>query len=52
MILDYRFSGTLSNALDQSLDEIYATFKTQGKGRRPHMQKAGKRKAIFTIVSP
>ena len=50
MTLKFRFSGTLSNALDQSLKEIYATFKTQGKGRRPHMEKVGKRNATFEIV--
>lgn len=50
MTLNYRFSGTLSKALDQSLKEIYATFKTEGKGRRPHMEKVGKRSAHFDIV--
>lgn len=49
MTLNYRFSGTLSKALDQSLTEIYATFKTQGKGRRPHMKKVDQRSAHFDI---
>lgn|GEM_PF-2591083 len=50
MTLDYRFSGPLSEAFDQCLKEIYASFKTQGKGRRPHMKKVDKRSAVFDIV--
>ncbi|WP_372882260.1 hypothetical protein [Psychromonas sp.] len=50
MTLDYRFSGPLSEAFDQSLQEIYATFKTQGKGRRPHMKTVDKRSAVFDMV--
>lgn len=50
MTLSYRFSGALSDALDQSLAEIYATFKTQGKGRRPHMKTVEKRSAVFEMV--
>lgn len=50
MTLDYRFSGTLSEAFDQSLKEIYASFKTQGKGRRPHMKEVDKRSAVFEMV--
>ena len=50
MTLSYHFSGTLSSALDQCLKEIYSTFKTQGKGRRPHMKKVGKRNAVFEMV--
>lgn len=50
MTLNYRFSGPLSEAFDQSLQEIYGTFKTEGKGRRPHMKKVGKRSAHFDIV--
>ena len=50
MTLDYRFSGPLSEAFDQSLKEIYATFKSQGKGRRPHMKKVDKRSAVFDMV--
>ena len=49
MTLNYRFSGTLSAAFDQGLQEIYSTFKKEGKGRRPHMKKVGKREAIFEI---
>lgn len=51
MTLNYRFSGPLSDAFDQSLQEIYSTFKTDGKGRRPHMKKVDKRTAYFDIVS-
>lgn len=50
MTLDYRFSGPLSEAFDQSLQEIYSTFKSQGKGRRPHMKEVGKRTATFDMV--
>jgi len=51
MTLNYRISGTLSDALDQSLNEIYATFKTQGKGRKAHMKKVGKHEAVFEILN-
>ncbi len=51
MTLNYRFVGTLSEALDQGLDEIYGTFKTQGKGRRAHMKKAVSKKVIFEMVT-
>lgn len=50
MTLDYRFSGPLSEAFDQSLKELYATFKSQGKGRRAHMQKVDKHSAVFNMV--
>lgn len=50
MTLDYRFSGPLSEAFDQSLNEIYSSFKKQGKGRRPHMKKVDNRAAYFDIV--
>lgn len=50
MTLDYRFSGPLTEAFDQSLQEIYGTFKKEGKGRRPHMKKVDNRSAYFDIV--
>jgi hypothetical protein len=50
MTLNYRFSGPLSEAFDQGLQEIYRTFKTQGKGRRPHMEKKDPRAAYFNMV--
>jgi len=50
MTLDYRFSGPLTEAFDQSLNEIYSSFKKQGKGRRPHMKKVDNRSAYFDIV--
>ncbi len=50
MTLDYRFSGPLSEAFDQSLKEIYSTFKKEGKGRRPHMKKVDSDAAYFDIV--
>ncbi len=50
MTLNYRFSGPLSEAFDQSLKEIYASFKSQGKGRRPHMKKVDSRSAVFDMV--
>ncbi len=50
MTLNYRFSGPLSEAFDQGLKEIYSTFKTQGKGRRPHMEKKSQRAAYFNMV--
>ena len=49
MTLNYRFSGPLSEALDQGLDEIYSTFKLEGKGRRPHLESAGKYSVNFDM---
>ncbi len=49
MTLNFRFSGTLSSAFDQGLDELYSTFKTEGKGRRPHLKSMDDRNANFEI---
>ncbi|MDC5839395.1 flagellar assembly protein T N-terminal domain-containing protein [Vibrio europaeus] len=50
MTLNYRFSGSLSHAFDQGLDEIYRTFKVEGKGRRPHLKALNDRDAVFEIL--
>lgn len=50
MTLDYRFSGPLSEAFDQSLKELYATFKIQGQGRQADMIKVDKRSAVFDMA--
>ncbi len=50
MTLHYRYSGALSEAMDKSLHELYSTFKTKGKGRRPHMKQVSARTANFEIV--
>ncbi|WP_135442042.1 hypothetical protein [Vibrio tasmaniensis] len=50
MTLNYRYSGSLSDAFDQGLDEIYSTFKMQGKGRRPHLKAINQRDAAFEIL--
>ncbi|KLV07293.1 hypothetical protein ABT56_05765 [Photobacterium aquae] len=51
MILDFRYSGPLSEAFDQSLNEIYRTFKQEGKGRRPHAETINNRTAEFKIIT-
>jgi hypothetical protein len=50
MTLDFRYSGPLSEAFDQSLSEIYRTFKKEGKGRRPHAVSIESRSAKFNII--
>ncbi|WP_076410388.1 hypothetical protein [Shewanella sp. UCD-KL12] len=50
MTLNFRFSGPLSEAIDQSLNELYATFKKEGKGRRPHMTKVKQKSAHFDLI--
>ncbi|MEC4725025.1 hypothetical protein HWQ46_05590 [Shewanella sp. D64] len=50
MTLNFRFSGPLSEAIDQSLNEIYATFKKEGKGRRPHMTSVEQKSAHFDLI--
>lgn len=49
MILNYRFSGSLSQAFDQGLDELYQTFKLEGKGRRPRLKSVNNQLANFEI---
>ena len=49
MTLNYRFSGSLSLAFDQGLDELYQTFKLEGKGRRPHLKSVNNQNANFEI---
>lgn len=51
MTLDYRYSGPLTEAFDQSLNEIYSTFKQSGKGRRPHAVKINNSGAEFNIIN-
>lgn len=51
MTLDYRYSGPLSEAFDQSLNEIYSIFKQSGKGRRPHAIQINNRGAEFNIIN-
>ncbi len=50
MTLHFRFSGPLSEAMDQSLNELYSSFKKTGKGRRPHMIQVGSHAANFDIL--
>jgi hypothetical protein len=50
MTLDFRYSGPLSEAFDQSLSEIYRTFKEEGRGRRPHAESIKTRSAEFKII--
>jgi hypothetical protein len=49
MVLNYRFSGSLSQAFDQGLDELYQTFKLEGKGRRPYLKLVNNQQANFEI---
>lgn len=51
MTLDFRYSGPLSEAFDQSLSEIYRTFKVEGKGRRPHAVSINNQGAEFKIIN-
>lgn len=51
MTLDFRYSGPLSQAFEQSLSEIYRTFKIEGKGRRPHAINIKNRSAEFKIIN-
>ncbi|WP_158527271.1 LPP20 family lipoprotein [Pelagibaculum spongiae] len=49
--LKYRYGGKLSTALDEGLSQLYTTFKTQGKGRRPTALNIGGSKATFEMVT-
>ena len=47
---NYRYSGSLSRAMDEVLDPLYTTFKAEGKGHRLKAIEIGKTSAIFEIL--
>ena len=49
LTLSFRYAGALSKALDSSLDELYNTYKQEGKGRKPKAIHIGKTSAKFLI---
>lgn len=49
LILNFRFAGSLSAALDSSLDELYNSYKHEGRGRKPKAIRIGKTSAKFLI---
>ena len=48
--LDYRYSGTLSAAMDEGLEQIYTVFKQEGKERRPTAVSISDHEAVFEII--
>ena len=50
MVLNYRYSGPLSEAMDQGLEQLYKTYRTEGKGRRPTALEINDRRASFRMV--
>lgn len=51
LTLYFRYSGTLSDALDQGMESLYSTYSTENSKRRPSASNIGKRVAEFTILS-
>ena len=49
LTLQFRYQGPLSEAMDQGLKDLYATYKTEGKNRRPSSDFISKNVAEFTI---
>jgi hypothetical protein len=47
---NYRYSGSLSRAMDEVLDPLYTTFKAEGKGHRLKALEIGKISAKFEIL--
>lgn len=48
--MNYVFRGPLSEVMDQALNELYASFKSQNPKRRLHLRKLTENKADFEIV--
>lgn len=51
MVLNFRYSGKLSTAMDEGLQQLYKTYRMEGKGRRPTALKITDSKAVFEIVN-
>jgi hypothetical protein len=47
---NYRYAGSLSRAMDEVLEPLYRTYKSQGKGRRLKAMKIDKISANFTVL--
>jgi hypothetical protein len=48
--LKYRFPGSLSQAFDGILHQLYDAYKMEGKRRKPKAKKIGTHEAIFEII--
>ncbi len=51
MILNFNYGGQLSQAMDEGLEQLYQTYRTAGKGRRPTAINISRNKAVFEIVN-
>ncbi len=49
LTLQYKYRGSLSEAMDQGLEAIYSTYKSEGKNRRPSSNFINRHTAKFTI---
>lgn len=49
LTLDFRYAGSLSDALDEGLEQLYLSYKQEGKGRRPKAIDINKSSARFMI---
>jgi len=47
---NYRYSGSLSRAMDEVLNPLYTTFKTEGKGHKLKAIEISKTSATFEIL--
>lgn len=51
MVLNFNYAGQLSKAMDEGLEQLYQTYRTEGKGRRPTAINISGQKAVFEIVN-
>lgn len=49
LTLNFRYAGSLSAALDEGLEQLYLSYKQEGKGRRPKALDINKSSAHFMI---
>lgn len=49
LTLNFRYAGSLSTALDEGLEQLYLSYKQEGKGRRPKAIDINKSSAHFMI---
>ena len=51
MTLNFRYSGKLSQAMDEGLQQLYQVYRKEGKGRRPTALKISGSRAVFEMVT-
>ena len=50
LTLKYKFPGSLSQAFDGVMHQLYDTYKLEGKKRKPRAKQIGTHEAVFEII--